>query len=171
MFSVDVNDSNCVQKLKDKLSLLIGKQKLVVLCIGCDRVAGDSLGPMIGTKLIEQLDKDVIVYGMVDNNINAKNLLLVKDMIRELHYDRMLLVVDAALGHTAEVGTIQIYSHGLYPGSATNKNLPCVGDISIVGVVNEKITAFGLSMLYTARQQTVNSMAKVISESIAGSIA
>ena len=96
MFSVDVYDSNCVQKLKDKLSLLIGKQKLVVLCIGCDRVAGDSLGPMIGTKLIEQLDKDVIVYGMVDNNINAKNLLLVKDMIRELHYDRMLLVVDAA---------------------------------------------------------------------------
>lgn len=171
MYSVDVNDTNCIQKLKEKLALLIGKQKLVVLCIGCDRVAGDSLGPMIGTKLVEQLDKDVIVYGMMDSNINAKNLMLVKDMIKELHYDRILLVVDAALGRTAEVGTIQIYSHGLYPGSATNKNLPCVGDISIVGIVNEKINAFGLSMLYTARQQTVNFMAKVISESIAGAIA
>ena len=171
MFSVDVNDINCVQKLKEKLSLLIGGQKLVVLCIGCDRVTGDSLGPMTGTRLIEQLDKDVIVYGMIDSNINAKNLLLVKDMIREFHDDRMLLVVDAALGHTSEVGTIQIYSHGLYPGSATNKNLPCVGDISIVGIVNEKINAFGLSMLYTARQQTVNSMANAISESIAKALA
>jgi len=171
MFSVDVNDTNCVEKLKNKLALLIGNQKLVILCIGCDRVAGDSLGPMIGTRLIESLDKDVIVYGMIDNNINAKNLLLVKNMIKELHYDRILLVIDAALGRTAEVGTIQIYSHGLYPGSATNKNLPCVGDISIVGIVNEKINAFGLSMLYTARQQTVNSMAQAISDSITQAIA
>ena len=66
----------------------------------------------------------------------------------------------------SEVGTIQIYNHGLYPGSATNKNLPCVGDLSIVGVVNQKMCAFDLSMLYTAKFKMINDMARKISNAI-----
>ena len=87
-------------------------------------------------------------------------------MIKVLHPDRTLLCIDAALGVTSEVGTIQIYDHGLYPGSATNKNLPCVGDLSIVGVVNHKMHAFELSMLYTAKFNLINNMAQAISTAI-----
>ena len=78
-----------------------------------------------------------------------------------------LVVIDAALGRQGEVGTIQVYGHGLRPGSATNKNLPCVGDISIIGVVNRKICAFELSMLYTARRAMVDKMSDIISDSVA----
>ena len=166
MLCVDVNDQNCVQKLTNGLKNMLNNKKIVVLCIGSDKVVGDSLGPAIGTLLIDGLQTDVIVYGSLQTNVNAKNLLLVKQMIKVLHPDRTLLCIDAALGVTSEVGTIQIYDHGLYPGSATNKNLPCVGDLSIVGVVNYKMHAFELSMLYTAKFNLINNMAQAISSAI-----
>ena len=166
MVSVDVNDKNCAQKLQNGLSELLKDKKIVVLCIGSDKVVGDSLGPAIGSLLIEGLKTDVIVYGTLQNNVNAKNLMLVKQMIKVLHPDRLLLCSDAALGVVGEVGTIQIYTHGLYPGSATNKNLPCIGDLSIVGVVNQKMCAFELSMLYTAKFKMINDMAHTISNAI-----
>lgn len=166
MLSVDVNDTLCEEKLQKGLKLLIGGKKLVVLCIGCQKVVGDSLGPLVGTKLVETLSSDTIVYGMLDSNINARNLMIVSNMIKALHPDRTLLAIDAALGKQGEVGSIQVYTHGLYPGSATNKNLPCIGDISIIGVVNQKVCAFELSMLYTAKSITVNTMAQKISSCI-----
>ena len=166
MVCVDVNDKNCVEKLSNGLKTVLTNKKIVVLCIGSDKVVGDSLGPAIGTMLIDGLKTDVIVYGSLQVNVNAKNLLLVKQMIKVLHPDRTLLCIDAALGVTSEVGTIQIYDHGLYPGSATNKNLPCVGDLSIVGVVNHKMHAFELSMLYTAKFNLINNMAQAISNAI-----
>lgn len=166
MVSVDINDENCVEKLRCKLQPLLKDRKIVILCIGSDKVVGDSLGPAVGTMLIDGLNCDVIVYGTLQSNVNAKNLLLVKEMIKTLHPDRALLCIDAALGVASEVGTIQIYAHGLYPGSATNKNLPCVGDLSIVGVVNQKMCAFELSMLYTAKFNLINNMAQAISNTI-----
>ena len=166
MLCVDVNDKNCVKKLRCNLDELLKDKKIVVLCIGSDKVVGDSLGPLVGSLLIDGLQADVIVYGSLLVNVNAKNLLLVQQMIKVLHPDRLLLCVDAALGNSSEVGTIQIYNHGLYPGSATNKNLPCVGDLSIVGVVNNKMRAFEMSMLYTAKLNLINDMAKAISNAI-----
>jgi len=166
MVSVDINDKNCIEKLSKGLLPHLEGKKIVVLCIGSEKVVGDSLGPATGTMLVNALDSDVIVYGMLDGNVNAKNLLLVKNMIKTLHRDRLLVAIDAALGTSSEVGTVQIYQHGLYPGSATNKNLPCIGDLSIVGIVNQKICAFELSMLYTAKFKIVNDMAQAISQSI-----
>ena len=166
MVSVDINDVNCAEKLECKLKPLLKDRKIVVLCIGTDKVVGDSLGPSVGSLLIEGLNSDVIVYGTLQTNVNAKNLLLVKEMIKTLHPDRTLLCIDAALGVASEVGTIQVYAHGLYPGSATNKNLPCVGDLSIVGVVNQKLCAFELSMLYTAKFNLINDMAQTICKTI-----
>ena len=166
MVSVDINDVNCAEKLRCKLKPLLTDKKIVVLCIGTDKVVGDSLGPSVGSLLIEKLNCDVIVYGTLQTNVNAKNLLLVKEMIKTLHPERILLCIDSALGVASEVGTIQIYPHGLYPGSATNKNLPCVGDLSIVGVVNQKMCAFELSMLYTAKFNLINDMAQTICNTI-----
>ncbi|MBR2029492.1 MAG: spore protease YyaC [Clostridia bacterium] len=166
MVSVDIKDEKCIEKLECKLKSLLKDKKVVVLCIGSDKVVGDSLGPSVGTMLLDGLNSDVIVYGTLQTNVNAKNLLLVKEMIKVLHPDRTLLCIDAALGVASEVGTIQIYNHGLYPGSATNKNLPCVGDLSIVGVVNQKMCAFELSMLYTAKFNLINQMAQTICNTI-----
>ena len=63
MVCVDVNDKNCVEKLSNGLKNILTNKKIVVLCIGSDKVVGDSLGPAIGTMLIDGLQTDVIVYG------------------------------------------------------------------------------------------------------------
>lgn len=167
MLSVDVYDANCQDKLKNFLTGLIKNQKLVILCVGSEKVGGDTLGPLVGSKLLNKIKGNVIVYGLMEGNITAKNLCFATNLIKTLHSDRLLMVVDAALGRESEIGTIQVYPHGLYPGSATNKNLPCVGDLSIVGVVNKKICAFELSMLYTAKQAMVSKMSEIISDCIA----
>ena len=166
MVSVDVNDKNCIDKLSKGLLPYVKDKKLVFLCIGSQKVIGDSLGPSVGTMLLDSLSGDVFVYGLIDNNINAKNLLLVKEMIKTLHGDRILIAIDAALGCACEVGKIQIYNHGLYPGSATNKNLPCVGDLSIVGIVNQKLRTLEMSMLFTAKIDMINKMAHTICDTI-----
>lgn len=167
MLSVDVNDENCFERLKIHLEGLLRGQKAVILCVGSEKVGGDMLGPLVGSKLLDKLGGNAIVYGVLDGNITASNLIFAVNLIKTLHEDRLLVVIDAALGGQGEVGTIQVYGHGLRPGSATNKNLPCVGDISIIGVVNRKICAFELSMLYTARRAMVDKMSDIISDSVA----
>ena len=47
-----------------------------------------------------------------------------------------IIAVDACLGHLQNIGKVFIQDKPLKPGSAVNKDLPLVGDLSITGIVN-----------------------------------
>ncbi len=140
-------------------------QESVYLCIGTDKVVSDSLGPRVGTILQNKMKKPIFVYGIEQNNIDALNLCSAHNLIRLLHPNKRIVVIDAAVGNIDEVGSIQTYKGSLVPGAATNKNLPNVGDYSILGVVSLR----GLQDFYVTtadRTKLINDMANVIANAV-----
>ena len=57
----------------------------VLLCIGSDRVTGDSLGPMVGSALEERYKKSIPVFGTLKMPVHALNLEETIDAIH-LHF-------------------------------------------------------------------------------------
>ncbi|HHT06772.1 MAG TPA: spore protease YyaC [Hydrogenispora sp.] len=140
----------------------------VLLCIGTDRSTGDSLGPLVGTKVEDHLPPQVTVYGTLDRPVHAVNLEATIKEIEENFTNPFIIAVDACLGRTESIGYINIKPGPLYPGTGVNKHLPAVGQMHIVGVVN-----VGGFMEYLVLQNTrlslVMRMAEVISTGLINS--
>jgi len=109
---------------------------IIVLCIGTDRSTGDSLGPLVGDKLKFLRRDGLTIYGNLEYPAHAKNILSVLDNINKSYSNPFIIAIDACLGSIQNVGKVILDCCPLYPGSAMDKGLPGVGDISISGVVN-----------------------------------
>ena len=115
-----------------------GQRPLLFLCIGSDRVTGDSLGPVIGYKLNKICGREVSVIGSLDHPVHAVNLTQTLEWIR-LRKDKPILVaIDASIGMEERIGCITLSNRPLKPGLAVNKDLPAVGHISITGIVSSR---------------------------------
>ncbi len=116
-----------------------GKKGIVFLCIGTDRSTGDSLGPLVGYKLLERglkgkAFRQAAVFGTLDRPVHAMNL-------------------------------EQYHAFVLKPGLGVSKNLSEVGDIFITGIVGG-CTSFDPVMLQSIRLSVVMHLADCICESI-----
>lgn len=146
-------------------SLYEDNSSLVILCIGTDRSTGDSLGPLVGSKIQDKLPAGVTVYGTLEKPIHAVNLEETIKAIYQRFKNPFIIAVDACLGRSENIGFISIKPGALRPGTGVNKQLPEVGKMHIIGVVN-----VGGFMEYLVLQNTrlslVMRMAEVISESL-----
>ena len=70
----------------------------VFVCIGSDRVTGDSLGPLVGTRLQYADNFTLPVYGTLDFPIHALNLKDAMRSIKYFHPYNPIIAVDASLG-------------------------------------------------------------------------
>lgn len=140
--------------------------QLIILCIGTDRSTGDSLGPLIGSKLLADMPGKAVVYGTLNEPVHAVNLEETISTIQSKYRNPFIIAIDACLGRTESVGYISIKEGTLQPGTGVNKDLPAVGDVHIIGVVN-----VGGFMEYMVLQNTrlslVMKMADLISTGIA----
>lgn len=139
----------------------------VILCIGTDRIIGDSLGPMVGTMLKSRGGGALPVYGTLEHTVNALNLREKELQIKKKHPGSLVIAVDASLGSVETIGSVYIHSGCLHPGAGVRKNLPGIGDISITGITNME-SCHPYLALQTARLCTVNKMAEYICECILG---
>jgi len=98
---------------------------------------------------------------MMESNVNAKNLTIAVGFAKTMYPGRKLIVVDAALGTREQIGTVQVINGGLRPGAAMNKKLPKIGDIGVLGVVNEFVSG-GESILRATKMNNVRFLAKAI---------
>ncbi len=164
MLEVSIYNSQDGEKMSAELKEKMSSSP-VFMCIGTEKVFSDSLGPRVGTLLNRDMKTPSFVYGLCEQNITAENLLYCYNFIKAMHPDSQIVVVDAAVGSTEQIGKIQISEGGIYPGAATNKNLPSVGDIGIVGIVAEK----GMNDFYTLnteKDKLVARVAQFISDAI-----
>ena len=150
------------QAIKEKLT---GDNAPVYMCIGTEKVFSDSLGPRVGTLLNLAMDEPMFVYGLIEQNITAENLCRSYEFIKAMHPDSPIVVVDAGVGEQSQLGKVQLCDGGILPGAATNKNLPEIGDIGIVGIVAER----GMADFYTLNSEKnvlVGEVARFIAEAI-----
>ncbi|WP_346896670.1 spore protease YyaC [Clostridium sp. UBA7503] len=170
----DALSDNSIYDIREILSAELTKvikdnRDIVILCIGTDRSTGDSLGPLVGYKLKFLVRDTVFIYGSLENPVHAKNISETNDLILKSHNDPYIIAIDASLGGLQNVGKVIIESKPLYPGAALNKNLPSVGDLSIVGVVNIS-GSLEFMVLQNTRLYIVMKLAEVISSGIYHSI-
>ncbi len=142
-------------------------RELVWVCIGTDRITGDSLGPFVGTMLTEAGVPNV--YGTIDHPVHALNLVETLERIEEAHPNACIVGIDACLGKAKSVGSMKLRDGAFEPGAGVGRVLPPVGDYNIIGVVN-----VGGFMEYLVLQNTnlslVIQMAKSITDFILRSL-
>jgi putative sporulation protein YyaC len=167
--TVHLTESCARKKLSQHLLYLLGRQEgmnmrpLVMLCIGSDRYAGDALGPLIGSYLKEQTE--CAIYGNLDHPVHAGNLVESIHLIHYEHHHPIIVAIDACLGKSSEIGNIETWEGGLRAGIAVGNQLPCAGDISIIGVVNS-----GGQFGYLDLQNTPLSIVIKLSKMISGAL-
>lgn len=142
-----------------------GSRQFVVLGIGTDRSTGDSLGPLVGSKLVERLP-GLTVLGTLDSPVHAANLADHLQSLRSLTPRPLVLAIDACLGQKESVGLITLAEGPLRPGAGVHKELPAVGDLHITGVVN-----IGGYMEYMVLQNTRLSLVMRMADRIAAAVA
>ena len=165
MIEVSIYNEQDKQRMAMEIRNKTQNTRPIYMCIGTEKVFSDSLGPRVGTLLNEYMTEPAFVYGMCEQNITAENLLYSYNFIKSLHPNSPIVVVDAAVGTDDQIGKIQLCDDGIVPGAATNKNLPIVGDVGIVGIVAEK----GMGDFYTlnsTKDRLVGEVAKFIAEAI-----
>ena len=145
--------------------LYVPGNPLVILCIGTDRSTGDCLGPLVGSKLSGVLPEEAVVLGTLDRPVHAVNLAEAMESIRSLSAKTFVIALDACLGRTESVGYISLKEGPLQPGTGVNKNLPPVGDLHVIGIVN-----VGGFMEYLVLQNTRLSLVMHMAEVIAGGL-
>ncbi|MFQ9510432.1 MAG: spore protease YyaC [Lachnospiraceae bacterium] len=135
------------------------------LCIGSDRVTGDSLGPLIGYKLEKFHLPNSFVLGTLKNPVHAGNLHSVLEEIPLFYDEPLVIAIDASIGRRDHIGYITLGNHSIKPGLGVNKKLPDVGNISITGIVGSDSQSDAM-ILQNTRLSLVMSMADCICNGI-----
>ena len=136
-------------------------EDLVFLCIGSDRITGDSLGPVCGQQLSHMTGPGCFVYGTLTQPVHALNLPETLTLILSRHPLSLLIAIDASLGAPHHLGFISAGTGPLLPGAGVRKALPPVGDLFVTGIVNQA-GMFDRFLLQTTRLSTVISLASTI---------
>ncbi|MFD0677330.1 MULTISPECIES: spore protease YyaC [unclassified Paenibacillus] len=112
--------------------------EIVIICIGTNRYNGDSLGPLVGSRLTERLEghPHVHIYGTLTKPVHALNMHRTLADIASKHSRAYVIAVDACLGQFYKIGTLQLVEEPLLPGVSLNKQLPPTGHIHIKGIIN-----------------------------------
>ncbi len=151
----------CKDRLRSLLDRSGSDAAPVILCIGTDRLIGDSLGPFLGTMLQKAARDRLPIYGTLAGAVHALNLQDISAQIKRKHPDRTVIAVDASLGSPEHVGSVFVRSGSLRPGAGVCKTLPETGDISITGIVGVYSSRPYLN-LQTVRLATIAAMADEI---------
>ncbi|MEF9952696.1 MAG: spore protease YyaC [Clostridium sp.] len=170
-FSIDTSGDNSIMSICSSLKEIINHiytphREIIVLCIGTDRSTGDSLGPLVGTKLKDSLrTSNIKVFGTLHEPVHAKNIEDNIEMIHTSFNNPFIIAIDASLGRIDKVGYVSIFDGPIRPGAGVNKKLPHIGDIGITGVIN--VSGF---MEYMVLQNTRLSVVMDLADKIASSL-
>ena len=114
----------------------------IFLCVGSDKFVCDSLGPIVAEKLRHEYKIESFVYGGIDYNINAINLMEVVNYIDTIHEGRHVILIDATFGEN--IGQI-VVNDGAFAGMGKCLPIKKIGGTSILGVIGNKGRKFNLN--------------------------
>lgn len=136
-------------------------ENILFLCIGDSNIVGDSLGPLIGSFLEENIYKykNIKVAGTIENPIRYKDI----DKIKR-ERNQHIIVIDSALGNEKNVGKLLINDSYLNAGTSINLGKKIDGDIIIKGIVGKNYNNERLNYIELKRvkYETINEIASRI---------
>lgn len=167
LVSTKYNKLGSINELASELAKIVDENTIFV-CVGTDRIIGDSLGPIVGSLLQDRIPNKV--YGTVEYPVHALNVNEIGKTIKEEHEGTTVVAIDACIGITIPKGNIKLRNAPVKPGKGAAKELDAIGDYSITGVVYEKLPGDTVKIvndqLGYVRLDFISKMAKMIVESI-----
>ena len=146
--------------------------EIIFLCVGTDRMTGDCLGPLVGTRLEEKLAPynifNITIYGTLKENLCYSNM---KDQLEHMkmnHPNACVVVIDAALSDEEKIGKIFVEQRKMTLGKGLHKSQIKVGDISIKAVVgkNYKLPMHNFSILQNISLNSIIALSEIIADGI-----
>lgn len=107
------------------------KEEIIIVNIGTDKCVGDSFGPFLGSYL-EDKNYSMKVYGTLEKPIHALNMQENLDKIKDIHENPFIISLDSALSSSNDIGNVIIRNKPVEAGAGVGKELPSVGDVSII---------------------------------------
>lgn len=158
-YNMFVNDLKSKMNNKDKV--------IIFLCIGTNKVTGDSLGPIVGTNLQKMLkgNKRIKVFGNMNNPINALNIKENIDYINKMYMDKYIIVIDSAVSDKNLIGEIFITRNKTILGNGINNKISEIGDISIKCSVckDEYSSVNNFKSLQNVPKRFIKNLANIVS--------
>ena len=154
-----------VNNLKSKID---NKDKIIIfLCIGTNKVIGDSLGPIVGTNLEKMLNgnENIKVFGNMKNPINALNVKENIEYINKVYVDKYIIVIDSAVSDKNLIGEIFITKNKTILGKGTDNKISEIGDLSIKCSVskNQNNGIKNFEALNNVPKEFVSNLAEIVS--------
>ncbi|SHK41470.1 putative sporulation protein YyaC [Hathewaya proteolytica DSM 3090] len=106
----------------------------IIVCVGSDLLVADSLGPVVGT-LLKERNLPFPVFGTLNRPIEAQNYKKVLRHINEKYPNSTIIAIDACICKPEQVGHIFISTNPVRPGKGIGKQLPTIGNLSILAGV------------------------------------
>ena len=162
-----VNDfSSVLRKKIENIEI----SKLIFLCIGTDRITGDSFGPLVGYKLnnIFKHNDNIEVIGDLENIVCMHNITKIINDINNKYETPFLIAIDAALSNKNNIGKIIVTPSGLNVGKGINRKNIYVGNMSIKGIVTKdlKNPKYNFKLLQNTPLRLIMNMADSVSQGI-----
>lgn len=110
---------------------------ILILCIGTERLIGDSLGPRIGTNIKQVENENIKIYGTAKNNMDFLNSKNVIEQIYKIYNNPYIITIDAALGKKSSIGEIYLSDGCMKIGTALGKSICFYSNINIKCIVGE----------------------------------
>lgn len=147
-------DSDSLAKVFNKH---VKTKDVFFLCVGTDRLSGDSFAPFVGTYLTKLGYENVL--GTIDEPVHAQNL---DKKIALIPDGKIVIAIDAGVGKNENIGKLLMSSGKLHAGAGVGKKLTPVGDFVIHGIVNinSRDASLNLKVLAATRLSTVLRMAE-----------
>ena len=140
-----------VNNLKRKI--ITNRKDILFVCIGNNDILWDSIGPLVGNYLKNNIGQKNVL-GDTENNIcNIWDLIYYYPKIK----NKYIVAIDTAISNKNLSGQIFISNKPIIMGKAINKNKGKIGDLSI---------KIGISDLEKINNQYVKSVARFVSDGI-----
>ena len=125
------------KSIEEILSTFINENTIIV-CIGTPKVAGDSVGPCVGT-ILKNSNFCLPVYGTIEDPIHSSNLEEKISAIKKKHKKSRILAVDASITRIKEnIGDIKCNVGHVSPGKGVKRKFKRkfrkIGQVYICGM-------------------------------------
>lgn len=158
---------NFIANLNSSLRKTNNFSDIVFLCIGTNKVVGDSFGPIVGEKL-KNTSYDLKVIGNLNNCIIYQDIEKIEKEIYEKYKKPYIVCIDAAFSNTIEKGQIVVEKNGMQIGKTLGKKEKVVGNLSIKGVVARSSENYreNFNALTMVKPKIINLMADEVASGI-----
>ena len=161
---------NDFEKVICKKSLNQKYTSIVFLCIGTDRITGDSFGPLVGYNLKNYYlnNKIIKIVGDLESTVQSNNIEERYKQIIDTYRKPFIISVDSALSSQDNIGKIIVEEGGIELGSGLKRNKMIIGDMSIKGIVarNTNNAKCNFAMLQNTHLCLIINMVEIVASGI-----